>query len=831
MITAPINATASPRDQLVALGRSGSSWLFLEVATQHLTSIPSSDVGVSLLIASHLAKLGLKTMAGETIAALPQSLRVAPEITALERGIAALADDRIPDARVASTFAANMDALGAKLKASERIEPPVGADFFRANDGNVVVRRGGFALVAERKGTSARVLTEHRTVWEQSPFQSLIVAGTRSPWLVQRASGARQRDKLGYRAPIYLIEPDQAAFADAMAMEDLAAELRDGHVHAFVGNGAVQAFADFLRSRIDLRLSGTIATDPGTSASLTSEITTIVRNAIEEQDRETRALQQLLQAKYAGRDAAWWRLRMQDQSRPLRVLIPTSRYSTFVQYSSRDIAAAFIALGHEAHVLIEPDGSSCLAAGASLRALHDFEPDLVVCINYPRDTIGTFLPKNVPWICWIQDLMPHLFDARIGQGLGELDFTIGHVKPALHERYGYPRESSLVLPVPASETKFFPSITTSTDRAKFECEIAYVSHQSETPEAQHDRILAELGSGAPNDSGLKRALPMVRDAVQAHLRLPLSTLPFPSIKDVVRDSLARGLGAPPPELMIDRVVAGYADPLADRIFRHETLEWAAAAARTRGWRFHLYGKGWENHPTLAEFAKGPLGHDSDLPLSYQLAGCHLQSTYHMLAHPRLSECVLSGGTPLCRLHWEELGMIRSELFKLAWHQGAEFRDTSIASAVRRAPWTDAPALMGLASILQNLGCFEEAIEADAVGDCTELSPGTLRGSRWGAMFETSLLRDRSLPGEPELPSAFGILGEQPQLFFHSAATLQGRVAGLIEGADARARRNAVARKRIEERHTYQSAVRRILELVRQRLDAAATARKAANHAS
>lgn len=798
------------RDQLLALGRTGQSWTFLERAM----NAGEPDVGVALLIASHLAKLSLKTLATEAMAMLPGAFRSAPELAALERGIAALADDRIADGT--KTLRTNVDALGAKLIGKVHAQD---AEYFRANDGNVAVRRAGRTHLCDARSASARALTEHRAAWENG--QALIVAGVRSPWLVQRANRARLRDKLGYRAPLYLIEPDSAAFAEAMAMDDLSEDLRDGHVYAFVGADAVAEFGAFLRTRLDLRLPRAIVIDPGAGQSLGAEVGAIVREAFAEQDVETRRLERAVHEKYSGRDAAWWRARMLDRAKPLRVLIPTSRYSTFVQHSSRDIASAFEALGHRALVLLEPDGSSHLAAGASLRALHDFEPDMVVCINYPRASVGAFLPRNLPWVCWIQDLMPHLFDERIGRGLGDLDFTIGHVKPALHEHYAYPRASSLVLPVPASETKFFPAIATPNDRARFECEIAYVGHQSETPEAQHERILAELASGTSNDNGLGRALPMVRDAIRAHLQLPLSTLPFPSIKSLVRETLASALGTAPPELMVDRVVAGYADPLADRMFRHQTLEWAAGAARARGWRFHLYGNGWEKHPTLAEFAKGPLGHDSDLRLSYQLAGCHVQATYHMLAHPRLSECVLSGGTPLCRLHWEEIGMIRSELFRLGWHQGAEFRDGASGSMVRRAPWTDAPALLRLASVLQNLGCFDEAVGIDNVGNCEGLAPGALRGTRWGAEFEAGLVSDRGAPSEPSLPSAFGLVGEQPELFFHNPQTLESRVEAILANAGARGQRNAIARRRIEERHTYRSAVRRLLALVETRLASAA----------
>lgn len=782
--------TAAERDRLIALGRTGRSWEFLAAA-----GVGAGDPGLSLLIASHLAKLGLRTLALEALASLPDLVRCAAEIQALVKGIESLPDDAIDRETLLANLRANRAALGDRLHLRGDAALPPDATVFRAFDGNLLVRLGEQIHFVEQKNASAQILAEHRSVWDQNQFQSLIVAGVRSHWLTARACRARVQDKLGYIVPIYLVEPDAARFAAAMAMEDIAVGLADGHVHAFVGEFAASEFAAFLRTRIDLRICGTLARDPGAPPALGAEVASHVRSVIDEQERDTTVLEQRVRELYKDRDTAWWRDRFADPTRPLRVLIPTSRYSTFVQHSSRDIASAFTSLGHEARVLIEPDDSSCFAAGATLRALHDFQPDLVVCINYPRSTIGAFLPQHIPWVCWIQDLMPHLFDESVGRRLTSLDFTIGHVKPALHERYGYPRESSLELPVPASERKFFISEATESDRARFDCEIAYVSHQSETPEAQHERIAMELRGNQTAGTALIRALPALRDAVYAHVCLPLATRPFPSMKSVVLDSLTRSTGGSPPDYVVDRLIAGYADPLADRIVRHQTLEWAAEAARKNGWRFHLYGRGWENHPTLAPFAKGPLGHDGDLKLCYQLAGCHLQVTYHMLAHPRLGECVLSGGIPLCRLHWEEIGMIRRDLVLGALREidSVQSGDNSAHGA-----WTESPGLERMSRMLQSVGCLDSAIEAE------------LKASR-----------TRVAPEQPALPSAFGMVAEQAELFFHDGTTLEARVRGLLDSGTTRTTRNAVTRRRIETHHTYQCAMRRVLELIRSRLDSVA----------
>lgn len=813
MTQAAVPTTSAEVQALLSLGRGTDSWKFLSLAFPALKQQPDHP-GLSLLAASHLAKLGLRTCALEQLNGLSEELRRTPQVLALNAAVGSLQNDELTQSP--RWLESNLQALGERLIGFDVSAPRRTLRVFSASDGNIITFDGErWNNLADWTALAARSLAEHRASWREQPQAALFIAGCRTPWLFQSASQARPREKLGYRAPICVVEPDTDAFLGALSMSDCSEQLRGDHIRAFVGPNAVELFAAYLRTRIDLRISGTVAHDAATPASVFRCVAASVSDVLTEQQAEVPRLEHSVRALYADRDLSWWNARLRE--RPLRILIPTTRYSTFIQHSSRDIASAFEAHGHEARVLIEPDGSSCFSAGAYLRAVRDFAPDLILCINFPRASLGDFLPRNLPWVCWIQDQMPHLFDERLGRSLGAFDFTVGHIVEDLHSRYGYPRESSMLLPVPASERKFHAAPATSEERARFECEIAYVSHQSETPDAQHERIVSELRANPSVDNSLLAAMGPLREAVKRHLALPLSTLPFPTMSAVVRESLRSNAGIEPSDLVVDLLTTGYAHPLADRLMRHETLEWAARTARKRGWRFHLYGKGWESHPTLAEFAKCPLAHDGDLRLSYQLAGCHLQVTYHTLGHPRLCECVLSGGIPLCRFHWGERSMIETTLFKLGWHQGAQFRDERNGEDVRRAPWTDAPALMKLANVLQSMGVFEASVAPDDVGHCEGYAPGALHGSRWGAPFHPRLVPDRSHPAPLAYPFAFEMLGEQPELFFHDEPSLERRIESIVIPRDSRSARNTAARARVSQHHTYHAAIGRILKLLRAKL--------------
>ena len=75
---------------------------------------------------------------------------------------------------------------------------------------------------------------------------------------------------------------------------------------------------------------------------------------------------------------------------------------------------------------------------------------------------------------------------------GEMDFLVGHLFPELFERFGYPRRNALAAPMVVSTRKFHDAPVDAGLRKQHECEIAYVGHQSEPPESQRERVLAEL---------------------------------------------------------------------------------------------------------------------------------------------------------------------------------------------------------------------------------------------------------------------------------------------------------------------------------------------------
>jgi hypothetical protein len=146
------------------------------------------------------------------------------------------------------------------------------------------------------------------------------------------------------------------------------------------------------------------------------------------------------------------------------------------------------------------------------------------------------------------------------------------------------------------------------------------------------------------------------------------------------------------------VLRQYALPMADRLFRHQTVQWAADLCARRRWRLRLYGRGWEAG-RFAEFAHPEVEHGEALRACYQAAAIHLHASINTAVHQRVMECALSGGLPLVRLH---RGLVYGQLARAHTHVAARGGLSPVEDRWE-APVADHPEYMAAARQLQRLG--------------------------------------------------------------------------------------------------------------------------------
>lgn len=795
------------RQEILDLGRSGRPWEFLPLALRALRLAPR-DAEMRLLAAATAAELGLRTVARELLDALEPELAGEPIVADLARAVDALPGDALPaqtraawvEGVVAALAARGVD-LGEHLGAWRRRAAEWEA--FVARDGNVVRRPAGstdpaaWVGLCDARGAAAKFAREHLGPGSEVGSRPTTVEGIDPPWVLLEVLRAGATGADASPPKVRVVQADEMEFLDGASCADLRWAASDARVEWFVGADASRRLLAWARARLETRIAGPYIPLAGVRTRAVPFVDGMLRLAEREQHEECERVWRQVEGEYAGRDRAWWAARYREAlgggGEPLRVLIPTTRYSTFIRHASADLCAAFNAVGHRCEVLVEPEEHTHLSGLAYARRFASLRPDLVVLINYARSHLhargARVIPENVPFVCWVQDAMAHQFDAGTVAAPGELDFLAGHVHEAMLGPGGAARERALVMPVAVSARKFHAGDVDPDLRRRFECEVAYVSHQSETPERMLARLLAEAeraGRG-PVAAALADLGPRVLELAADPMRGSLLRL----LREESAAALRRRLGAEPGPGVVTLVETQFARPLAERAVRHQTLVWAAELADRRGWRLRIYGRGWDAHERFAPFARAALEHGEELRACYQAAVCHLHASVHTLAHQRVMECALSGGLPLCRMHYDEFVHVRQAAWCAAFGRAEPgLRDGRGWVGV---PVADHPELLMLARLGGAIGLPGEAH--------VFVPPARARAMR------------RHAGDVPPMPDSVFLLGDWAETTFASPGGLErlvSRAAGDV--AWRRAISGSIA-GRVRERWTHDVMAARLTAFV------------------
>jgi hypothetical protein len=796
-IATPTNRRMT-RDDIVGLGQSGRPWDFTPVAYQALSVAPQ-DWGLRILCAANLARLGLVTLANEQLEACPPEIRANGSVADLTRAMAAMPLDRLGMDHLQATLDTNLGVLerrGVKLRADVLAwrNHAEGWDWFRALDGNIVRRRGDERRgLADLRGLATRFVAGHLNQSGQD-LSLIIVEGIDPPWLLLETAAATSRDKPGFCPRLLVVQHDPVEMLNGLAQIDLRDVLDQERVLVYAGPAAAEEIESDLRARLGGRLVGAYIPQLGLGRRVEPSPVEILEKLEGEQNSEHQRLVESVGATYHGRDRDWWRKRFEDAragAAPLRVLVPSCRYTTYVKHAGADLVQALRAIGCDAELLIEPDNSFRFSTLSYLRAIDRLKPDLMIMINYTRLHIGDWLPRELPCVCWIQDAMPHQFDPAIGARQGEMDFLVGHVFEELPRRFGYPRSRTMHTPVVASTAKFHPGPVDPGLRKEFECEIALVSHHSEPPEAMHERLVDEAGRGTPTHRVLEELRPQVIALASDPVLAPVHA----ALEAAARAALRRHLGAEPDARALTLVHKNYCLPLADRLLRHQTLGWAAELAQERGWRLRVYGRGWDSHPRFAPFARGELGHDEELRAAYQCAAVHLHASINTLAHQRVMECALSGGLALCRLIFEVVRPRHVAACRAAIRRGEPVVGNP---ATRRHGYfiTDHPEAAAHTALMQRLGRPTE-------------------GFWWVEdKFLSAMRRDPNALMDSQADSSAWLLADLGETTFTTRERLGELVARAVQEPVWRTAWSGVVAGRVRDRFTHQRFAASVIDMVR-----------------
>lgn len=650
--TSTTRAEAVARD-LLRLGRSGDPRQFVTAATKAI-SAGCDDVELRLLLVRRLAEFGLFARAADEAEAFPDTVQATPDFA---RMITGLRNTEPSGAISWQTFGARFEknrAAGAHhpwldevvhtwSQVRDRVELHRDRDGLWAVYWNAAPPDGGFkpTFGDHRPPESVEQL---RARFDKQIVRPILLdgvgLGAQLPWLHE----ATENTFLGASARLYVVETSWVALAVAMHLSDWRAVLRDERVIFCVGPDAWREFERAVQmEEWDVPPTLVVAAPPWEPRSADAEsATAVIERLAGATEQRRQALQAHVQAQYAARDGAWWAQRFASArvgDDPVRVLACTSRFTTVLQYSMRDALAALEAAGCETRLLIEPNGHSCVPPVKKLEEVRDFDPDFVFMIDHTRVGQSAGLVDGVPFVTWVQDRLPWLYDRRVGAALGPLDFCMGFGCNELVRDYGYPAERFLRCDMAAS-----PVMVRAGDAgepAEFDCDVAFATHASETPSEYVDRHLALIV-----DEGGRKLLGACYEELCAASQRPAFNGGWNI--DALLATVERRTGVFVNPQVRGQLLGDVIYWLLDRIVRHQTAGWAADWAQERCRRFHLYGNGWERHERFKPYARGARPHGPELAAAFRGARVNLHASVNSAFHQRVLDGLAAGGLFLVR---------------------------------------------------------------------------------------------------------------------------------------------------------------------------------------
>jgi len=499
-----------------------------------------------------------------------------------------------------------------------------------------------------------RTSEKHRGVAERG--KPLFFIGMGAGYELIEFFDAQPRMYLSMKQAIYVVEISADILRLNLEIHDWKKILTSGRVFFFVGKKVNQQLRDFFRNALrplpEVILCHEMAQQE--NQPLAARVVKTIRDITENRKKEgIRLLRQTNRYYESLSDKDWQRIFSSRRERPLRILLFTSRFTTFLQYCIRDVAQGFEALGHRSKMVIEKADTERYCALEMLRNLVSFKPDMIFVIDHLRAEYGSLYHKSIPFVCWVQDPLPNIFNEQAAKTIGKRDIVlIGYnaFKQPLLE-LDYPRGNVFRLPLPTNSRLYRPMKLSKKEMEKYHCEVSFVHHGSNPPEKDLTDLLAQF-----NDLGIKEMLKIAFELVKERFYNEKDCYSEEDYKSLLLEAEERKGVTIADSTVRVRVLSHFYGLIGSRFFRQLPLEWIA----NEGYDLKLYGRGWDNHPRLSKYAQGPANNGKELCRIYNSSQINLQIHNGCNLHPRLIDGLVSEGFFLTKYHpsdYEEGGLI------------------------------------------------------------------------------------------------------------------------------------------------------------------------------
>jgi hypothetical protein len=175
--------------------------------------------------------------------------------------------------------------------------------------------------------------------------------------------------------------------------------------------------------------------------------------------------------------------------------------------------------------------------------------------------------------------------------------------------------------------------------AAFGCDVSFISDDSTAAEELVTRTAEQAAS-----HDRKHLLWEIFDRIRGDYRANSPILHPAAVVTRIRQACAT-LGAAVPTGDQHATLLNFFNGVNEVLFQHQTLSWLANDAN---FKLHLYGRGWEQHPTLARHARGAVRDDRMRQAILRASKINLSAAPYGAVTPRLLEGVAAGAFFLMR---------------------------------------------------------------------------------------------------------------------------------------------------------------------------------------
>ncbi|MBF0445476.1 MAG: hypothetical protein HQL68_07790 [Magnetococcales bacterium] len=291
-----------------------------------------------------------------------------------------------------------------------------------------------------------------------------------------------------------------------------------------------------------------------------------------------------------------------------------------MQYSSRNIAKALLGKGCDVCLMVEDNDMEDLTQLHRIKAQYEFNPHCVININHFNNE---WLHPDVYNIIWWQDYMMGVEEEKV------------HL-----------RERDILL---TADPSLLPYLTKSgmKDIKRQEFCVDTNVFQNNTPmEERHKSVFVGVSYKyrLGHLVGEKQALDLLQEQMDSgaaittdflHYVAKKTNLPFKYVYDV--------------------------GPLFTHVVRETAVKWLCELAPQIDLEVEIYGRGWDDHPIISPYYKGPIEHGPKIAKLYNETKYALSASPYVVDSQRLSEICACGAIPIMydarpfapQPHWDD----------------------------------------------------------------------------------------------------------------------------------------------------------------------------------